>query len=131
MINQIFIIGRTTKEPEIRTTQSGVSVATFTIACDRGFTNKQGEKETDFVNCVAWRGLADTVAKYLGKGRLVAVVGRLQNRNYETPEGVKKYITEVICSEVQFLDRAKEPQAPPMNKPEFVPMDGTDDDLPF
>ena len=134
MINQIFIIGRTTKEPEIRTTQSGVSVGTFTIACDRGFTNKQGEKETDFVNCVAWRGLADTVGKYLGKGRLVAVVGRLQNRNYETPEGVKKYITEIICSEVQFLDRAKEqPQEPqvPQGGTGFVPMDGTDSDLPF
>ena len=131
MINQIFIIGRTTKEPEIRTTQSGVSVATFTIACDRGFKNAQGEKETDFVSCVAWRGLADTVAKYLGKGRLVAVVGRLQNRNYETSEGIKRYITEIICSEVQFLDRAKEPQAPPIDKVDFTPMDDDPEGLPF
>ena len=131
MINQIFIIGRTTKEPEIRTTQSGVSVGTFTIACDRGFKNAQGEKETDFVNCVAWRGLADMVAKYLGKGRLVAVVGRLQNRSYEAQDGTKRYITEVICSEVQFLDRAKEPQAPPINKPEFTPIDDDPEGLPF
>jgi len=108
MINQVFIIGRTTKEPEFRQTQNGVSVATFTIACDRNFKNAQGEKETDFFNIVCWRGLAETVGRYLGKGRLVAVSGRLQNRSYEAKDGTKRYITEIVASEVQFLERAKD-----------------------
>lgn len=108
MVNQTIIIGRTTKEPEFRQTQNGVSVATFTIACDRNFKNAQGEKETDFFNIVCWRGLAETVGRYLGKGRLVAVSGRLQNRSYEAKDGTKRYITEIVASEVQFLDRAKD-----------------------
>jgi len=108
MLNQTIIIGRTTKEPEFRQTQNGVSVATFTIACDRNFKNAQGEKETDFFNIVCWRGLAETVGRYLGKGRLVAVSGRLQNRSYEAKDGTKRYITEIVASEVQFLERAKD-----------------------
>jgi single-strand DNA-binding protein len=124
MLSQTIIIGRTTKEPEIRQTQSGVSVATFTIACDRNFKNAQGEKETDFFNIVCWRGLAETVGRYLGKGRLVAVSGRLQNRSYEAKDGTKRYITEIVASEVQFLDRAKDEQQP------LVEIDQPDD-LPF
>lgn len=108
MLNQTIIIGRTTKEPEFRQTQNGVSVATFTIAVDRNFKNQNGEKETDFFNIVCWRGLAETVGRYLGKGRLVAVSGRLQNRSYEAKDGTKRYITEIVASEVQFLDRAKD-----------------------
>ena len=96
MLNQTIIIGRTTKEPEFRQTQNGVSVATFTIACDRNYKNAQGEKETDFFTVVCWRGLAETIGKYLGKGRLVAVSGRLQNRSYEAKDGTKRYITEII-----------------------------------
>ena len=124
MLSQTIIIGRTTKEPEIRQTQSGISVATFTIACDRNFKNAQGEKETDFFNIVCWRGLAETVGRYLGKGRLVAVSGRLQNRSYEAKDGTKRYITEIVASEVQFLDRAKDEQQP------FAEIDQPDD-LPF
>ena len=131
MLNIITIIGRTTKEPESRTTQSGVAVTTFTIACDRNFKNSQGEKETDFFNIVAWRGLAETVSKYLGKGRLVAVSGRVQTRSYDATDGTKRYITEIVADEVQFLDRAKEGQAPPTNKPDFVPMDDDPEGLPF
>lgn len=112
MINQVFIIGRTTKEPEIRQTQNGVAVATFTIAVDRNFKNQNGEKETDFFSIICWRGLAETVGRYLGKGRLVAVSGRLQNRSYEAKDGTKRYITEIVASEVQFLDRAKDEQQP-------------------
>ncbi len=110
MLNQTIIIGRTTKEPEFRQTQNGVSVATFTIACDRNFKNAQGEKETDFFNIVCWRGLAETVGRYLGKGRLIAVSGRLQNRSYEAKDGTKRYITEIVASEVKILDRAKDDQ---------------------
>ena len=124
MLSQTIIIGRTTKEPEIRQTQNGVSVATFTIACDRNFKNAQGEKETDFFNIVCWRGLAETVGRYLGKGRLVAVSGRLQNRSYEAKDGIKRYITEIVASEVQFLDRAKDAEQQPfveINQPDDLP----------
>ena len=127
MLNQTIIIGRTTKEPEFRQTQNGISVATFTIACDRNFKNAQGEKETDFFNIVCWRGLAETVGRYLGKGRLVAVSGRLQNRSYEAKDGTKRYITEIVASEVQFLDRAKDDQQQPLW--EEVEID--DSELPF
>ena len=126
MINQVFIIGRTTKEPEFRQTQNGVSVAIFTIACDRNFKNAQGEKETDFFNIVCWRGLAETVGRYLGKGRLVAVSGRLQNRSYEANDGTKRYITEIVASEVQFLDRAKDAEQQQSLWEEVSP-----DELPF
>ena len=127
MLSQTIIIGRTTKEPEFRQTQNGVSVATFTIACDRNFKNAQGEKEADFFNIVCWRGLAETVGRYLGKGRLVAVSGRLQNRSYEAKDGTKRYITEIVASEVQFLDRAKDDQQQPLW--EEVEID--DSELPF
>ena len=128
MINQVFIIGRTTKEPEIRRTQNGVSVAIFTIACDRNHKNAQGEKETDFFNIVCWRGLAETVGRYLGKGRLVAVSGRLQNRSYEAKDGTKRYITEIVASEVQFLDRAKDAD---QQQPLWEEVEIDDSELPF
>ena len=126
MLSQTIIIGRTTKEPEFRQTQNGVSVATFTIACDRNFKNAQGEKETDFFNIVCWRGLAETIGRHLGKGRLVAVSGRLQNRSYEAKDGTKRYITEIVASEVQFLDRAKDEQ-----QPQFEEVEIDDSELPF
>lgn len=133
MLSQTIMIGRTTKEPDIRHTQSGVTVATFTIAVDRNYKNAQGEKETDFFNCVAWRGLGETIEKYLGKGRLVAVTGRMQNRSYETQDGTKKYIIELICSEVQFLDKTKDGQAqqPAQEQGGFHPVDDSDQELPF
>ena len=128
MLNQTIIIGRTTKEPEFRQTQNGISVATFTIACDRNFKNAQGEKETDFFNIVCWRGLAETVGRYLGKGRLVAVSGRLQNRSYEAKDGTKRYITEIVASEVQFLDRAKDAD---QQQPLWEEVEIDDSELPF
>ena len=126
MLNQWTGIGRTTKEPEMRSTANGVAVATFTIAVDRNFKNAHGEKETDFFNIVCWRGLAETVGRYLGKGRLVAVSGRLQNRSYEAKDGTKRYITEIVASEVQFLDRAKDAQ-----QPQFEEVEIDDSELPF
>jgi len=127
MLNQTIIIGRTTKEPEFRQTQNGISVATFTIACDRNYKNAQGEKETDFFNIICWRGLAETVGRYLGKGRLVAVSGRLQNRSYEAKDGTKRYITEIVASEVQFLDRAKDAE----QQPQWEEVEIDDSELPF
>ncbi len=106
MLNRVVLIGHLTKDPELRTTSNDISVTSFTIAVDRNFNNQQGEKETDFIPVVAWRKLADTCAKYLAKGRLVAVSGRMQVRSYEGKEG-KRYITEVVADEVQFLEKAE------------------------
>ena len=106
MMNKAILIGRLTRDPELRTTSNGISVTSFTIAVDRNFNNQQGEKETDFIPVVAWRKLAETCAKYLAKGRLVAVSGRMQVRSYEGKDG-KRYVTEVVADEVQFLERAE------------------------
>ena len=107
-MNHIVLIGRLTRDPEIRYTPSGAAVSNFDLAVDRPTTNAQGEKETDFIRIITWQKTAELVANYLKKGRLVAVEGRLQIRNYTNAEGQKKYVTEVIASNVQFLDRAKE-----------------------
>ena len=134
MLNKVILIGRLTKDPESKYLPNGTAVTTFTLAVDRSFTNAQGEREADFLPICTWRGLAENCGKYLAKGRMVAVSGRIQTRNYDTPEGQKRYITEIVADEVQFLERAKEPlqepQAPPINKPEFIPMD-EDPGLPF
>lgn len=133
MINRWTGIGRLVKDPENRYTPNGVSVTTFTIAINRQYTNAQGKKEADFMPIVTWRGLADNCAKYLLKGRLVAVTGRIQTRSYETQEGDKRYITEIVADEVQFLESAKEKQKEESqgDLPEgFLPADD-DEDLPF
>lgn len=103
MLNRSIVIGRLTKNPELRTTQNGVAVATFTVACDRDFKNAQGEKETDFINIVVWRGLAETCGRYLAKGKMVGVDGRLQIRHYEDKDGNKRTIAEIVADNVQFL----------------------------
>lgn len=105
MLNKVVLIGRLTKDPEIRYLPSGVAVTTFFLAVNRNFTNQQGEREADFIPIVVWRGLAETCAKYLSKGRLVAVTGRIQTRSYEGRDGQRRYVTEVVADEVVFLDR--------------------------
>lgn len=103
MFNRIILIGRLTRDPELRFTQSGVAVATFTLAVDRNWRNAQGEKETDFINIVAWRQLGERCANYLSKGKLAAVEGRLQIRSYEDKDGQKRTVAEVIADDVRFL----------------------------
>ncbi len=144
MLNRIVLIGRLTKDPELRYTVNGIGVASFTLAVDRNRKNQQGEKETDFINIVAWRGLGENCANYLKKGKLAAVDGRLQIRNYEDKEGIRRTITEVVADDVRFLS-PKEDSASygsgyssegsykaeaqtPLSEDE-LPM--TDDDLPF
>ena len=105
MLNKVILIGRLTKDPEFRSTASNVSVTTFTLAVNRRFANQQGEQGTDFIPIVTWRTLAETCHRYLSKGRLVAVSGRLQVRSYEDNSGQRRYVTEVVADEVQFLDR--------------------------
>lgn len=102
-MNRVILIGRLTRDPELRYTPSGVAVTTFTLAVNRPFTSQSGEREADFINIVAWRQLADLCANYLRKGRQAAVEGRLQTRSYENKEGRKVYVTEVVADNVQFL----------------------------
>jgi len=108
VLNTIVLIGRLTKDPELRYTPSGKAVATLRLAVDRGTANPQGEKETDFIDVVVWERQAETVANYLQKGRLIAVQGRLQIRQYETQEGQRREKAEVVASQVRFLDRGQD-----------------------
>ncbi|MDH6372816.1 single-strand DNA-binding protein [Paenibacillus sp. PastF-3] len=104
MLNRVILIGRLTRDPELRYTPAGVAVCQFTLAVDRQYTGNDGEREADFIPIVAWRQLAETCANYLKKGRLVAVEGRIQVRNYENNEGKRVYVTEVIIDNVRFLE---------------------------
>jgi single-strand DNA-binding protein len=101
-MNKCILIGRLTKDPDLRYTQSGTAVATFTLAVDRAFSK---EKETDFIPCVVWQKQAENCANYIGKGSLVAVSGRIQVRSYEAKDGGKRWVTEIIAEQVKFLDR--------------------------
>ena len=102
-MNKVILIGRLTKDPELRTTPNGISNATFSIAVQRNFANQNGEREADFLNCVAWRRQAENISKYCNKGTQVAVEGRIQTRNYDAQDGTKRYITEIVCDHVTFL----------------------------
>lgn len=104
MMNRVVLVGRLTKDPELRYTPNGVPVATFTLAVNRTFTNQSGEREADFINCVIWRKPAENVANFLKKGSLAGVDGRLQTRSYEGQDGKRVYVTEVQAESVQFLE---------------------------
>lgn len=155
MLNRVVLVGRLTKDPEFRTTQNGVSVTTFTLAVNRTFTNNQGKQDTDFINCVTFRKLAENVNNYLSKGSLAGVDGRLQSRSYENQEGRRVFVTEVVADNVQFLEpkgnnnqqnnqqnngyqqtgQAQQNKQTPMGDNPFAnangPIDVSDDDLPF
>lgn len=104
MLNRVVLVGRLTKDPEFRTTQSGVDVSTFTLAVNRNFKSKNGEQQADFINCVVFRKQAENVNNYLNKGSLAGIDGRLQSRSYENKEGQRVFVTEVVCDSVQFLE---------------------------
>ena len=149
MINRVVLVGRLTKDPEFRTTQNGVSVATFTLAVNRNFKNKNGEQQADFINVVVFRQQAENVNNYLTKGNLAGVDGRIQSRSYENKEGQRVYVTEVLADSVQFLEPKNNNQS--NNQPQQQrgqtqsgnnpfgngmqnangPIDISDDDLPF
>ena len=105
-MNRAFLVGNLTRDPELRKTQNDVSVCTFTIACNRRFTNANGQREADFLNIVVWRGQADNCYRYLKKGRRVAVSGSIQTRSYEGQDGNRRYVTEIVADEVEFLSTA-------------------------
>lgn len=153
MLNRTILVGRMTKDPEMRVTPSGVTVTTFTLAVNRTFKNSNGETEADFINIVTFRKTAENVNVYCSKGSLVGVDGRIQSRSYDNQEGRRVYVTEVVADNVQFLEtkgknenaQQKAPQqnntvaAPPQpknnNNNPFAnatgPIDISDDDLPF
>lgn len=106
MLNRVILIGRLTRDPEMRYIPAGDAVTSFTLAVDRQFTNKQGEREADFIKIVVWKKTAEACANYLGKGSLVAIDGRLQIRSYDQ-DGQRRYIAEVVAETVKFLDRRK------------------------
>lgn len=109
MLNHITLMGRLTRDPELRRTGSGIAVANFTIAVDRDFSDKDsGEKETDFIECVAWRQTGEFVSKYFSKGRMIVVSGRLQVRKWKNKEGENRYTTEVVADNCYFGDSKRE-----------------------
>ncbi len=137
-MNKVILIGRLTKEPELRTTANGVSVASFTVAVNRRYKNSDGNYDADFINCVAFKNTAEFVCKNFGKGQQIGIVGSIQTRNYDDKDGKKVYVTEVAVDEAYFCgDRVKTAEKPisppnytPTAKDGFVPIDDNDD-LPF
>ena len=141
-MNKVILVGNLTKDPELTTTNNGISLCRFTLAVQRRFTSGDGEREADFINIVVWRGQADNCYKYLKKGSKAGVVGTLQTRAYDGNDGTRKYATEVVAEEVEFLaskgaTNSEETEAPAGSKStgksdvvnKFEPID--DDNLPF
>ena len=116
MINRVVLVGRMAADPELKYTPSGVAVANFRIAVNRNRPNQQGEREADFIRVVAWRQNAEFAANYLGKGRLVAIDGRIQSRSWQTPDGQRRSMTEVVADSVQAL--GPRPEGAPGREPE-------------
>jgi single-strand DNA-binding protein len=104
LLNRVILVGRLTKAPELKYTPNGIAVCSITLAVNRPFSNQQGEREADFINCVIWRKPAENAAKFLKKGSLAGVDGRLQTRSYENNQGQRVYVTEVLAESVQFLE---------------------------
>jgi single-strand DNA-binding protein len=118
MMNRVVLVGRLTKDPDLRYTPNGVPVATFTLAVNRPFADQSGERQADFINCVVWRKPAENVSNYLKKGSLCGVDGRIQTRNYEGQDGKRVYVTEVQAESVQFLEtKSNNGYQPPMEPP--------------
>ncbi|WP_203333361.1 single-stranded DNA-binding protein [Planococcus beigongshangi] len=159
MINRVVLVGRLTKDPDLRYTPSGAAVARFTLAVNRTFSNAQGEKEADFINCTVWRKQAENTANFLKKGSLAGVEGRIQTGSYEGQDGKRVYTTEVVADSVQFLEprsagagsdrsQGQQPSSYQQNQPTSQqnnhtrvdqdpfssgsgPIEVSDDDLPF
>ncbi|TGE36560.1 single-stranded DNA-binding protein [Desulfosporosinus fructosivorans] len=136
MLNRVVLIGRLTKDPELRYSPSGVAVTNFTLAIDRKFKNAQGERETDFIPCVMFKQLAELCANYLAKGKLASVDGRIQIRTYNDKDGQKRWVTEVVAEDVHFLS-PKDGGSGGMESPSssgkgsFGHEVNLDDDIPF
>ena len=149
MINRTILVGRLTKDPEVRYTSSNIAYARFTLAVNRTFAGPSGEREADFIQCIAWRKQAENLARFVRKGSLVGVEGRIQTGSYDDKEGIRKYTTDVVCDSVQFLEskssQDSEPnyvprernnnsnyqERQPQKKQNTPSIDVSEDDLPF
>ncbi|MDU7553161.1 MAG: single-stranded DNA-binding protein [Streptococcus parasanguinis] len=138
MLNSVVLVGRLTKDAELRYTPNNQAVATFSLAVNRPFKNQNGDREADFINCVIWRQQAENLANWAKKGALIGITGRIQTRNYENQQGQRVYITEVVADNFQLLEFNKQNnqgQSQGNSQPDFSrqaePMDISDDDLPF
>lgn len=142
MLNNVVLVGRMTKDPELRYTPSNHAVATFSLAVNRNFKSQNGEREADFINCVIWRQQAENLANWAKKGALIGITGRIQTRNYENQQGQRVFVTEVVADNFQLLESWKDREAGQSqgySQPDFSrqtpmnanPMDISDDDLPF
>lgn len=141
MINRVVLTGRPTRDPELKKTNSGTSVCSFTLAVDRNFKSKNGEREADFINCIAWKKTAEVMSKYVKRGSVIGVDGRIQTRNYENRDGQRVYVTEVVVENFSFLggsdkdvQRNQNSQSFNQNNDPFASnkqADISDDDLPF
>ena len=147
MLNRVVLVGRLVADPELRHSPAGVGIANFTVAVNRTFTNQQGEREADFINCVCFKRVAENLANYQKKGNLIGVDGRIQTRSYEGQDGKRVYVTEIVADSVQFLEfnkkegestrsnqnantgQTKANDSPLENQGE--PVDLKDEDLPF
>lgn len=138
MINNVVLVGRLTRDPELRHTPSNVAVATFSLAVNRNFKNQAGDYEADFISCIMWRQQAENFANWLKKGALVGITGHIQTRSYDNQQGQRVYVTEVVAESFQILEKkdnaannaSMENQIPPSFE-KTNPMDISDDDLPF
>ena len=131
MLNKIFIMGRLTRDPELRRTQNGTAVTSFTLAVDRDFKNADGAKDTDFIDVVAWRSTAEFAAKYFTKGRMAVVEGRLQLRDWTDKDGNKRRNAEVLADNIYFGDAKKDADSGAARPTGFTEIDEDDGDLPF
>jgi len=146
-MNKAILIGNLTRDPEVRTTPSGVSCCSFTVACTRPYANQQGVREADFINCVAWRQTGDFISRFFSKGKKICVEGSIQTRTYDAQDGTKRYVTEVLVDKAEFVEsrgsesRARDdipmPPEPPVFNGGSVNADAKgfteveDDELPF
>lgn len=134
MMNAVCIMGRIATDIELRHTQNGVATSTFRVAVDRDFKDRDGNKKTDFLNVVCWRGTAEFISKYMGKGRLVGVTGRLQVREYTDKDGNKRTVTEIVADNVYFGDSKREEKPLAENDPYYMgpgSYDAEDEEIPF
>lgn len=136
MLNKVVIMGRLTKNPELRRTGSGTAVTSFSLACDRDFKSKSGDKDTDFIEVVAWKNTAEFVSKYFSKGRIAVVEGRLQIRDWTDKSGNKRVTSEIVADNVYFADSKRDSESAynaqeDEKKPDFAEISEDDGELPF
>ncbi|MBN2268900.1 MAG: single-stranded DNA-binding protein [Acholeplasmataceae bacterium] len=140
MMNRVILVGRITKDPELKMTQSNIAVCSFTLAVNRQFTDQSGERQADFIQCVVWRKQAENLERFVKKGALLGVEGRIQTRQYETDNGTR-YVTEVLCDSIQFLESRSDSEPkqvqednPSVDNDEFYETSkqlAAEEDLPF